>query len=170
MAVSRPRSVLIVVAGIVLLLVGVGVGWWAWGGGAGERDSRGTTLGTVLAVVGLLLTLAGWFIPTSGRNPVKGISQRATRGSVQAGGSISGAVATGRGAGATVASSPLPPHTGEGNPPKGSVEQRAGSGAVQAAGDITGAVATGRNARADDRTQPSDERRQSPEGDASGAS
>lgn len=170
MAVSKPRSVLIVVAGIVLLLMGVGVGWWAWGGGAGERDSRGTTFGSLLAVLGLLLTLAGWFIPATSRWPVKGTSQQAGRGSVQAGGYITGAVATGRGADATAPSPPTPTQaTGDGSSTR-VVEQLADAGAVQAAGDITGAVATGKNARAGGLPQPSDGTHHTPESDPPGTS
>jgi len=148
MAVFKPRSVLIVVTGIVLLLVGVGVGWWAWGGDAGTRDSRGTTFGALLAALGVVLTLAGWFVPTN-RRSVKRTSQKVGSGSVQAGGHITGAVATGSGASAS-ASSP-PPFPTDATPDESSdrvVEQQAGAGAVQAAGDITGAVATGNNAQA----------------------
>jgi hypothetical protein len=173
MAVSKPRSVLIVVAGIVLLLVGIGVGWWAWGGSAGGRDSRGTTFGTVLAVVGLALTLAGWFVPAPGKQPGKGSSQAGGRGSVQAGGDITGAVATGRGADATASASPPAPAPtpAAGSPPPGRVvEQRAGSGAVQAAGDITGAVATGRNAQADGAPRSSGENPPDPAGNPPGSS
>jgi hypothetical protein len=171
MAVSKPRSVLIVMGGIMLLLVGIGVGWWAWGGGAGERDSRGTTFGTLLAVLGLLLTLAGWFIPTTSRRPVKGTSQQAGRGSVQAGGHITGAVATGRGAGATAPSPPpTPTHAAGDGSSNRIVDQQAGAGAVQAAGDITGAVATGKNAQADGPPQPSDEAHLAPGSDPPGTS
>ncbi len=171
MAVSKPRSVLIVVAGIVLLLVGVGVGWWAWGGGAGERDSRGTTLGTLLALLGLLLTLAGWFIPTSGHRSVKKTSQQARRGSVQAGGHITGAVATGRNAVATAPSPPPAPTHAAGEFSSGRiVNQQAGAGAVQAAGDITGAVATGKNSQAGRPPQPSDEAHPVSDGDPPGTS
>lgn len=158
MTVSKSRSFLIALTGIVLLLVGVGVGWWAWGGGAGERDSRGTTFGTLLAVLGLAFTLVGWFIPTTGERPVKETAQQAGPGSVQSGGQIVGAVATGYGADATApapaALQALDAGDGSSNP---RVKQRAGAGAVQAAGDITGAVATGKNARAGRRTQLRDE-------------
>lgn len=171
MAVSKPRSVLIVVAGIVLLLASVGIGWWAWGGGAGERDGRGATFGTLLAVLGLLLTLAGWFIPTTSRRPVRGTFQRAGRASVQAGGHVTGAVATGRGTGAAAPSAPSPPAHLPGNGSANRVvDQQAGAGAVQAAGDITGAVATGKNARAGGPPQPSDDLPQVPDRDPPGTS
>lgn len=166
MVISKPR-VLTVVAGIVLLLVGVGVGWWAWGGGAGERDSRGTTVGTLLAVLGLLLTLAGWFIPLASRRSGDGTSQRAGRGSVQAGGHITGALATGWGASVTGASAPPSPTHAAGDPSR-PVNQQAGAGAVQAAGDIAGPVATGRNARAGGPPQVSDDAHQVPDGHPSG--
>lgn len=171
MAASKPRSVLVVVAGIMLLLVGVGIGWWAWGGSAGQRDSRGTTFGTLLAVLGLLLTLAGWFIPATSRRPVTGTSQQAGRGSVQAGGHITGAVATGRGADATAPAPPAPAHTAGERSPDRIVGQQAGAGAVQAAGDITGAVATGKNAQAGMPPEPShDDAHQEPDGDPPGTS
>jgi hypothetical protein len=168
MAVSKPRSVLIVATGIVLLLVGVGVGWWAWGGGAGGRDSRGATFGTLLAGLGLLLTLAGWFVSTPSRRPVKGASQRAGRNSVQAGGHITGAVTTGPGAGATTFPSPTDA-AGDG-PANPVVDQQAGAGAVQAAGDITGAIATGKNAHASGPPQPCDKAHRALDSDPPGNS
>ncbi|MGB7588567.1 MAG: hypothetical protein WBM00_07650, partial [Solirubrobacterales bacterium] len=148
----------------------VGVGWWAWGGGAGERDSRGTTFGTLLAAMGLLLTLAGWFFPTTSRRPVKGTSQRAGRGSVQAGGHITGAVATGRGACAAAPSPPPSPTDAARDESNRVVDQQAGAGAVQAAGDITGAVATGKNAQASGSSRPSDEAQPLPDSDPPGTS
>lgn len=155
MALSKPRSRLAVAAGIVLLLVAVAVAWWA-SGGDGGRDGRAATVGLIVGVAGLVLTVAGWFLlppATSARS-----LQRAGSRAVQAGGDVTGAIATGRRAVATA--EPEQPRAatdgvvGSRRPMSPTVEQRSGAGGVQGGGDITGAVATGDDARADAAGRP----------------
>lgn len=155
MALSKPRSRVLVVSGIVLLLVGLGLGWWAWGGDADGRDGRAATVGLLIGVSGITLTVAGWFLPSkpSGR----GTSQRAGRRSVQAGRDITGAVASGSRATATMSEPPSPSTTSGESDHRGqssgsAVEQRGGVRGVQAGGSITGAVATGDSAQATEGT------------------